>query len=331
MENINIAELLKDCPPGMELNCTMYEGRVTFVKIDENDTYPIIINVQHNGNITIYQLTKTGQPCIESHTKCIIFPKGKTTWDGFHRPFKDGDIIHVCDEYSDATFNYVAIIKQIETGGKIHCYCFYNFEEDYFNTNDFLYDINNTRFATEEEKQKLFDAVKADGYKWNPETKTLEKLIEPKFKDGDIISDLFNSVCIFKREGNLSGTVDFYCGSDYIGNLIIKDINKPDSHFGNIDDYKLATEEEKQKLFDTIGENGYQWNSETKTLEESNIPKYKFRRCRTANDLIGYFRNTPVNSLDIPVIVDDKEIGDVQFVYDEKRGGYVFHLLLKDK
>ena len=39
--------------------------------------------------------------------------------------------------------------------------------------------------ATEEEKQKLFDAIKAKGYKWNANTKTLEKLVEPKFKDGD--------------------------------------------------------------------------------------------------------------------------------------------------
>ena len=42
-------------------------------------------------------------------------------------------------------------------------------------------------FATEEEKQKLFDAIKDNGYKWNAETKTLEKLIEPKFKVGDKI------------------------------------------------------------------------------------------------------------------------------------------------
>ena len=37
------------------------------------------------------------------------------------------------------------------------------------------------RFATEEEKQKLFKAIKDNGYKWNAETKTLEKLVKPKF------------------------------------------------------------------------------------------------------------------------------------------------------
>lgn len=34
-------------------------------------------------------------------------------------------------------------------------------------------------------KKQLFQAIKDHGYKWNPETKTLEKLIVPKFKIGD--------------------------------------------------------------------------------------------------------------------------------------------------
>lgn len=45
------------------------------------------------------------------------------------------------------------------------------------------------RFATEEEKQKLFQAIKDNRYKWNAETKTLKKLVKPKpkFKVGDKI------------------------------------------------------------------------------------------------------------------------------------------------
>lgn len=328
--------------------------------------------------------------------ECMLFPsKDKTTWEGFVPPckFKDGDILYIdCtgDECSYKHNKYIFILKEI-SDGKIYCYCYIDEVNKYKKFNiSWLSDMTYTpRFATEEEKQKLFDAIKENGYKWNAETKTLEKLIKPKFnvgdrikknkdrisytiigfnddgfykteyqggrisyvnfehqdewelvpdeiepnfKDGDIISDpLFNTICIFKREGNHSGTVDFYCGRDYIGNLVIKDSNKPDSHFGNIVDYKLATEEEKQKLFDAIGVNGLKWNAETKTLEKSTIPKYKFRRSRTANDLIEQFRKTPVNTLDIPIVVDDKEVGDVQFVYDENRKKYVFNFLLKDK
>ena len=41
------------------------------------------------------------------------------------------------------------------------------------------------RFATEEEKQKLFKTIQENGYKWNPETKKLEMLVKPHFKVGD--------------------------------------------------------------------------------------------------------------------------------------------------
>ena len=184
MERINIAELLKDCPSGIELDCTMYDNVVLEFVVDvKEDTYPIKLKTK-NG--TLISATEYGCYDMCADAKCVIFPKGKTTWKGFHRPFKDGDIVYVRDEYSDETFNDVAIIKQIEKGGKIHCYCFYNYEEDDFSTNDFLYD-GYIRFATEEEKEKLFQAIKTNGYMWNAETKTLEKLIVPYFKIGDKI------------------------------------------------------------------------------------------------------------------------------------------------
>jgi hypothetical protein len=50
-----------------------------------------------------------------------------------------------------------------------------------------LCEIEENRLATEEEKARLFQAIKDNGYKWNAETKTLEKLLEPLFKVGDNI------------------------------------------------------------------------------------------------------------------------------------------------
>ena len=69
------------------------------------------------------------------------------------------------------------------------------------------------RLATEEEKQKLFDAIKANGYKWNAKTKTLEKLVEPKFKVGDRIKhivgreEIATVVGVEKLHYNLSSKV----------------------------------------------------------------------------------------------------------------------------
>jgi hypothetical protein len=71
------------------------------------------------------------------------------------------------------------------------------------------------RFATEEEKEKLFNAIKDNGYKWNAETKTLEKLGKLKFKVGDRIRH--------KENGNILKIVDidmsdstYCCGLDYV-------------------------------------------------------------------------------------------------------------------
>ena len=89
MEKINIAELLKDCPKGMELDCVMFEN-VTFEGI-KHDEYPIIVKIKEPP--MALSLTKTGGWNLYNSAKCVIFPKGKTTWEGFQRPFIDGDIL----------------------------------------------------------------------------------------------------------------------------------------------------------------------------------------------------------------------------------------------
>ena len=95
------------------------------------------------------------------------------------------------------------------------------------------------------------------------------------FKDGDIIfEDRFNSICIFKKEGSIKGTVDYYWGISF-GKLCVKDEKDIDRHFGAISDYRFATEEEKEKLFQVIKDKGYKWNAEIKTLEKLVEPKFK--------------------------------------------------------
>ena len=92
-QKINIAQLLKDCK-GMELDCLIFED-VTLYSIDtdtENE-YPIRI-VTKKGHFL--DLTKFGTYSNVEEAKCIIFPKGKTTWEGFVPPckFKDEDILN---------------------------------------------------------------------------------------------------------------------------------------------------------------------------------------------------------------------------------------------
>lgn len=99
MEKINIVELLKDCPSGMELDCTMYEN-VYFDKIyDEDCLYQIGCYTINDGVRNSINFTKYGKFNTTRIAKCVIFPKGKTTWEGFQRPFKVGDIIQDEDGY----------------------------------------------------------------------------------------------------------------------------------------------------------------------------------------------------------------------------------------
>lgn len=180
MEKINIAELLKDCPSGMELDCAMYEN-VVFDHIEQSPVaYPIHCLIKINGGYNALVFTNEG--CSDRHpnAKCVIFPKGKTTWEGFQRPFKDGDILV---GKSKQPFIYEKLNNR--DGCCSHCGIACG-GEFYLASNDWTF-ANSLRFATEEEKEKLFNAIEANGYKWNPETKTLEKLIVPKFRVGDKI------------------------------------------------------------------------------------------------------------------------------------------------
>ena len=183
MERINIAEILRDCPKGMELDCINYDGVVTFEEISNCSDYPIKITVKYNNECVTHTLTKYGQTCISSYNKCIIFPKGKTTWEGFQMPFKDGDIIYLLTEHNN---EYITIFKEsVSDYLETHIDVVIVTSKCSLDSLFYVDNIKEQRLATEEEKTKLFKTIKDNGYKWNPETKVLEKL--PKFKVGDRI------------------------------------------------------------------------------------------------------------------------------------------------
>ena len=184
MERINVAELLKDCPKGMELysplcgDCKLY---------DVND-YNIRIETPNKD--TLISLYHDGRYCVNG--EIMIFPKGKTTWEGFHRPLKDGDIVTYYYENGLVSMILNKFVNFVE----IHHHCaLYDNAKEFVTNNYIVGEPKYTRLADEEEKEKLFKAIKERGYKWNAETKTLEKLIEPKFKAGDRIIRK-NNICV---------------------------------------------------------------------------------------------------------------------------------------
>ena len=182
MEKINIAELLKDCPKGTKLYTTVW-GDVEFIKY--NSSLDLITISVHDSLVNEKLLYGDGSFAITG--ECILFPsKENRDWSKFQRPFKDGDVI--------VHEGNIAIYKQIHKSFEepyIDFYCGLIYKHNLFVIKNDQYQnwgkIEYAKFATEEEKQKLFDAIKANGYKWNDETKSLEELIVPKFKAGDRI------------------------------------------------------------------------------------------------------------------------------------------------
>jgi hypothetical protein len=167
----------------MELDCAICEN-VYFDKVDSGFLIKCFIKNDVYENIYFY---RDGTTISAQNAKCVIFPKGKTTWEGFQRPFKDGDVIRVIIN----KHLWYGIYKK-ELDDRLYCYVSYStITKSLYNPHHSnlcsIDSISEMHFATEEEKEKLFQAIKDNGYKWNPETKTLEKLVKPKFKVGDEI------------------------------------------------------------------------------------------------------------------------------------------------
>lgn len=218
MENrINVADLLKGCPKGMKLNCLMYDN-VTLYSVDDGGDYPITIFLNHELPI---KLTKYGQDIKHEYAKCVIFPEGKTTWEGFHRPFEPGDIV-ITDS------NEYAFIYSGENDNYWEAYCgvYCGTRDICVNSKRWSDKQHKIRLATEEEKEKLFQVIKDNGYEWNSETKTLKELIKPIFKAGNKVRNKNNHNVVFTITSIEEDS--YICGT------------KPAIWFEDQDDYELV-------------------------------------------------------------------------------------------
>lgn len=100
MENkINIAEILKDCPKGMELYSPVY-GKVELWKVNSNSVYSIMTatSIDRAGSFTSEGRLYEKYPSSE----CLLFPSsGMRDWTRF---FKRGDVVRSIDDGAQAVF-----------------------------------------------------------------------------------------------------------------------------------------------------------------------------------------------------------------------------------
>ena len=124
-ENLNLVEILKDCPNGTKLYLTTL-GEVEFRKIDSS-YHPICVRHKEVGDIW---LTQEGKVYNQFDGECIIFPsKEQRDWSKFTAPrykkekfdpktLKPFDKVLVRDfagtEWSCDLFSYIENIKNQE-------------------------------------------------------------------------------------------------------------------------------------------------------------------------------------------------------------------------
>ena len=127
-ENLNLVEILKDCPKGMELDCTVYND-VTFLRVDD---------VQNRcyfkaGPADTFWTTCEGRINGSPYGKCVVFPKGKTTWEGFKpkkpkfdpktlKPF-DKILVRRSNENYNVWFPDFVSYPPNDTSNKTMCMC----------------------------------------------------------------------------------------------------------------------------------------------------------------------------------------------------------------
>lgn len=85
-ENINLTQILKDCPRGTEFYSSIF-GKVSFLGIDRGSPmYPILVKVSF-GSSQIKQFTKQGKYYAVAG-ECILFPsEDQRDWNKFIAPW----------------------------------------------------------------------------------------------------------------------------------------------------------------------------------------------------------------------------------------------------
>lgn len=86
-ENINLCEILKDCPKGTKLYSPLF-GDVVFCGIRNNECLPILINNLNNNVTETASFTKDGKYLIQEDGECLLFPsKDQRDWSKFTAPW----------------------------------------------------------------------------------------------------------------------------------------------------------------------------------------------------------------------------------------------------
>ena len=248
---INVAEILKNKPRGTKLY-SMIHGKCSFEAVTDE-----IFKI--NFCTSKFGLTQSGECTLIKFGnmydggECIIFPsKEMRDWSKFQ--WEKGDILISNDGGTEVIFDK----WYDDTYTSFYC-------KHYLNSEDKNKIVYYEEFLCTTERYSLEDKDIAQTYiktieehldgKLNLETLEIEKQLE--FKDGDIVV-YGKSVAICRRI--YKHTLSFYVSLTEMFGLLFAD------EVESSEEYRFATEEEKQQLFDALTKKGKAWDSEKKQI-----------------------------------------------------------------
>lgn len=262
----NIVEILKDKPQGTKLYSSAC-GKCKLESVDDKSFKISFYNSKFgfmNGGEGY--LDKNGK--LYDDGECVVFPsKEMRDWGKF--AWKKGDVLISNDGKKEVFFNgftddTYALFKAkhgfevLSNGNTI-----YLANEDGIATSDYTLedkDVTQTYINTIEKRL---------GGKLNLETLEVEKP-QPEFKDGDIVfmkgikSKLFaNCIFILRSEYKDGDERAFYYAFYNVDDKYTLD------EYGNTKVHyslRLATDSEKQQLFDALSKKGKRWDAEKKQI-----------------------------------------------------------------
>ena len=243
---INIVEILKDKPQGTKL----YSSACGKCKLEEVDDKSFKISFYNSK----FGFMNGGEGYLDKNGKlyddgeCVVFPS-KEMRDCSKFAWKKGDVlINSC--------GFQCIFKEWASDD------YTKFNGCYSNSKDGYEDVSNAETA----KFVKLDNNIAYGYVreierklggiLNLETLEIEKT-QPEFKDGDIVV-YRESVAICRRF--YKHTLSFYVSLNEMFGLLFTD------GVESSEEYRFATEEEKQQLFDALEKEGKAWDAEKKQI-----------------------------------------------------------------
>ena len=251
---INIAAILKDKPQGTKLYDWLHNIDVELDTISTTDTETVVWCTNETTNNTTCHRgysefgTERGYP----DGLRILFPsKEIRDWTKFS--WKKGDVL-VSEDNVHIIFEKFENDTYTRFKGKHYLWKECNVED--YNKEETKMLTSVFEKAADDVAQTYIKTIEEHLYgKLNLETLEIEKQLE--FKDGDIVV-YGKSVAICRKI--YKHTLSFYVSLDEMVGLLFAD------EMESSEEYRFATEEEKQQLFDALEKEGKAWDAEKKQI-----------------------------------------------------------------